>query len=69
MFDLNHEFFRPLWIRVTVTAVTLGWSVVEFLTAAPFWGILFGAAGVWCGWSFFVRGAGKSEQAGVDPGD
>lgn len=54
MFDLDHEFFRPLWIRVAVTAVALGWALFEFLTGAPFWGVLFLAAGLWCCWKFFI---------------
>lgn len=54
MFDLDHEFFKPLWIRITVTAVALGWALLEFLTGAPFWGVLFLAAGLWCCWKFFI---------------
>jgi len=55
VFDLDHEFFRPLWIRIAVSAFALGWSLVEFLTGAPFWGVLFLAMGLWCSWSFFIR--------------
>lgn len=62
MFNLDHEFFRPLWVRIAVTAVALGWSVIEFLTAAPFWGVLFGATGLWCGWSFFIKDNEKPGQ-------
>lgn len=54
LFDVQLPFFRPLWIRVLVTLVCLGWSAVEFAGGTPFWGILFGAAGVYCAWQFFV---------------
>ncbi len=56
LFDLDHEFFRPLWVRIVVTAFALGWSTFEFITGAPFWGVLFGAMGLWCGWCFFIQG-------------
>ncbi len=52
--DVQHPFFRPLWRRVAVVAVCLGWAVVEFVHDAPFWGMLFGALGLYCGWQFFV---------------
>lgn len=52
-FDVQHPFFKPLWRRVAVTVVCLGWAVVEFASGAPFWGILFGAAGLWCAHQFF----------------
>jgi len=53
LLDLNHEWFRPLWRRVLVTAVTLGWGIYEFISATPSWGVLFVALGIWCGWCFF----------------
>jgi len=54
MFDLDHPFFKPLWVRILVTVSTLGWSVVEALTGSPFWFALFAGAGAWLGYSFFL---------------
>ena len=54
MFDLDHPFFRPLWIRALVVAVCLGWALFEFATGSPFWGVLFGAAGLYAAYRFFV---------------
>lgn len=53
MFDLNHPFFRPRWIRIAVTVFIFAWALLEFATGALFWGVLFGALGVWCWWQFF----------------
>jgi hypothetical protein len=53
MFDLDHPFFRPLWIRVLIVAVSLGWALFEFAGGSPFWAILFGAIGVYAGYKFF----------------
>ena len=54
MFDLDHPFFKPLWLRVLVVAVALGWALVEFASGSPFWGILFGAIGAYAAYKFFV---------------
>jgi len=53
MFDLDHPFFRPLWIRVVIVAVTLGWALFEFIAGAPTWGGLFGAIGLYVTYKFF----------------
>lgn len=54
MFDLDHPFFRPLWIRIALVSACLGWAAFEFLAASPFWGMLFGALGLYAAWRFFV---------------
>jgi hypothetical protein len=54
MFDLDHPFFRPLWLRVAIVVVCLGWAVFEFAGGSAFWGILFGALGVYSAYRFFV---------------
>jgi hypothetical protein len=54
--DLDHPFFRPLWIRVLIVVVCLAWSVFEFVgTGSPFWGVLFGVIGLYAGWHFFLN--------------
>lgn len=54
-FDLNNPFFRPLWLRALIVALCLGWAAFEFVAASPFWGLLFGAIGLYCGWHFFFN--------------
>ena len=54
MFDLDHPFFRPLWLRILVVAASLGWAVVELRGGAFFWAALFAAVGVYAAWRFFV---------------
>ncbi|MGR3344732.1 MAG: DUF3329 domain-containing protein [Paracoccaceae bacterium] len=56
IFDLRQPFFLPIWRRVALVAVCLGWALVEFVTAAPFWGVIFGAFGVYALWQFFLSG-------------
>ena len=52
--DVQTPFFRPLWRRVLVTALCLGWAVIELASGAVFWAILFGAAGIHLAWQFFM---------------
>lgn len=53
-FDFNDPFFKPLWIRIAVVGLALGWAAFEFASGAPFWGILFGAAGAWAFYGLFI---------------
>ena len=61
MFDLDHPFFNPLWRRIAVTAVCLGWGGVEAWSGNAFWALLFVALGVYCLWSFFIAWKGPFE--------
>ncbi|MEM1388017.1 MAG: hypothetical protein AAF748_15355 [Pseudomonadota bacterium] len=54
MFDLQHPFFRPLWIRVLITVAVFGWAIFEISMGNPFWAILFAAIGVYCVREFFI---------------
>lgn len=58
--DLQTPFFRPLWRRVTLTAICFGWSVFEFVTDSPFFGIMFGALGLYCAHQFFIAFAPRN---------
>ncbi|MCT7373805.1 DUF3329 domain-containing protein [Chelativorans salis] len=55
LFDADHPFFRPLWRRVAIVAVCLGWAAFEFASASPFWGALFGGVGVYCAWALLIN--------------
>lgn len=54
LFDVQTPFFRPLWRRVAVTAVCLAWAAMEVANGAVLWAVLFGAAGLYLAWQFFV---------------
>lgn len=54
MFNLDDPRFRPLWLRVALTAICLLWGVFEISTGSPGWGLGFLALGGWVGWRFFV---------------
>ena len=52
LFDLNNPFFRPLWRRIAVIVVCLGWGLFEFTMGEPIWGALFVGLGLYCAWIF-----------------
>lgn len=54
LFNIRHPMFRPLWVRLLITGLALGWALVELATGNPVWAAVFGAAGAWCAWEFFV---------------
>lgn len=52
--QLEHPIYRPLWVRVAIVAACLGWALFEFTSGSPFWGVLFGALGLYSAWGFFI---------------
>ncbi|WP_017998835.1 hypothetical protein [Paracoccus sp. N5] len=54
MFDLDDPFYRPLWIRLLLVVLTLGWGLFEFTSGAPVFGVIFAAIGLYAAWRFFV---------------
>jgi hypothetical protein len=49
------EWFRPLWLRVGVTAVVAVWCAIEWLVwKEQLWSLLTTAALAYCIWSFFI---------------
>jgi hypothetical protein len=53
-FDFNDPFFKPLWIRIAVVAVAGAWGVFEFVSGAPFWGVLFCGLAAAAFYGFFI---------------
>lgn len=53
-FDLDHPFFRPLWIRAAVVILCLVWAGLEIWGGAIPWAVLFGGLGIYCAYRFFV---------------
>ena len=67
LFDASHPFYRPLWRRVAIVAITGGWAVIEYRNDAPIWAALFMAISLWCAWFFFV--VYKDVSSGADERD
>lgn len=65
-YEVRTAFFRPLWRRIAVVALVLVWTGVELRQEAWVWAAVFGAAGVYLIWAFFV--AFEDGPAGRDDG-
>jgi hypothetical protein len=55
LIDPNHPTYRPLWVRIAIVAVCLGWASIELITGEPFWAILVGAVGVYAAWVLLLN--------------
>jgi hypothetical protein len=62
MFNLQVPFFEPLWIRIATAVVVLGWAGFELITGSPGWAMMFGAAGAYAAYQFFVVWDPKEED-------
>lgn len=68
VFDTDDAFFRPLWIRIAIVAVSGGWAVFEWRNGEAFWAGVFGAIAAYAVWSFFIvfdPRAGKDKDPGT----
>ena len=53
MKDHEHPFFRPLWRRIAIVVVCVAWAIFEFISGAPFWGMIAGGFAAYAVWQFF----------------
>lgn len=53
LFDFDHPFFRPLWLRVVVVLLCLVWAAFEIATGSAGWAMLFGSVGLYAGYRLF----------------
>ena len=52
--DVQSPVFRPLWLRGAITALCVVWALIELSRGAVFWAVLFGAAGAYLFYQFFI---------------
>lgn len=60
--DNEHPFFRPLWRRIAVILVCVGWAVLEFATNAPGWGMIALGFTAYAVWTFILAYNPPSES-------
>jgi hypothetical protein len=66
-FDLQHPFYKPLWIRIAIVAVCLGMTALELSGGNVFWAILFGSVGVYAFHQFFIAFNPRDPEDGSKP--
>ena len=52
MKDVDHPFFRPLWRRIALVAICLGWAGLEFYGGSQTWGMIALGFAVYGAWQF-----------------
>jgi hypothetical protein len=56
MNERDVKFFRPLWLRVLMTAIVAVWFAVETIFGHDgMWMTITGIGVVYCVWNFFLR--------------
>jgi len=68
-FDLQTDFYRPLWIRVTIVSICFVWAAYEFFNGGGIWSVLFAFLGIVALHQFFLDGWPESESAEADRED
>nr|WP_245635158.1 hypothetical protein [Marinobacterium profundum] len=53
MRETDLVFFQPLWRRVAATVFCVLWSVFEWATNSPFWGMVSLGFVIYCYWMLF----------------
>lgn len=69
IFDTDDAFFKPLWIRIAIVAVSAGWATFEWTQGETFWAMLFGAVAAYAVWSFFIAFRPRDVPPPAGPGD
>jgi hypothetical protein len=59
-----HPWFRPLWRRVGIFVLCLGWLAFELYQQDPLWIAMVAGATTYAAWDFFLRGAYSNPPAG-----
>ena len=50
----DREFFKPLWRRIAVTAICVGWFIWELTGGDAMWIMLTGGITAYAIWVFFI---------------
>ena len=62
LFDMDHDWFRPLWVRALIVAIAAGWSAFEYSMGEATWSAIFAAIAAYALWSFFFDPAARARR-------
>lgn len=54
MLNANDSFYRPLWRRAVIVALSLGWGIFEALSGSPGFAVIFLALGGYAAYRLFL---------------
>jgi len=62
LFDMDHDWLRPLWVRVLIVALASGWGIFEWINEQHVWAVIFLVMAAYAFWSFFLVPARQGEE-------
>ncbi|HEX8049680.1 hypothetical protein [Rhizobium sp.] len=66
LIDPNHPVYKPLWVRVLIVGVCLGWATIEAFGPEPFWAVIVGALGAYSAWMLLLNFNPQPPKAEVE---
>ena len=54
LIDTDADFYRPFGVRLAICILVVLWAAVEIYNRDGFWGVLSGAAAIYCIYTLFV---------------
>lgn len=54
LIDTESDFYRPLGVRLAICISVVCWAAVEIYNRDGFWGVLSGAAAIYCIYTLFI---------------
>jgi hypothetical protein len=62
--DFKDPFYAPLWIRISVVVVCIGWGLLEISNAAYGWAAIFIGLGTYAAWQFKITDYSSDKEEG-----
>ncbi|MDN2579618.1 hypothetical protein [Aquibium sp. ELW1220] len=66
MAKAGETFFRPLWRRVAIVAVSAGWAVLEWTYGDETWTMIAAAVTAYGAWSLLYSYKAPSDEDGTN---
>jgi hypothetical protein len=54
LIDTDADFYRPFGVRLTICVLAVSWAALEIYNRDGFWGVVSGAAAIYCIYTLFV---------------
>lgn len=65
LIDTDSDFYKPLGVRAAICISVVCWAAIELYNGDGFWGVLSGAAAVYCIYVLFVAYKPPAEKPPV----
>ena len=63
LIDTDSDFYRPVGVRLAICLSVAAWAALEIYNGDGFWGVLSGAAAIYCVYVLFLTYNPSPKQA------